>query len=230
MRKFLGYCTYFSAKVFRSAAVHTHVLSRSRSSALMSSTLSDVLRKRGVSERYGSSTMGVGLMHALAIHSVDFSRFSAAASCASTAFISSSERTTSKEPNEEPPRREPPLRPPPPPLAFSSAAFSSAAFSLRCRRASRSCSRFTSVPFHFSASCLWRSTRPAWASCIARTRLATSGCSRLASRVLAATLRLYTGWSVGRTDGAPSCCSSEGSPLTASRAFRAFSAFALFCE
>eukprot|EP00965_Chrysotila_dentata_P253557 6211304-Pleurochrysis_carterae.AAC.2 len=83
-----------------SASDQTTRFLRSRSSAITSSTKPERGKKRGVISRSGSGTMGGTFAHCVAIHKSVFSRFSSAASCASTAFISSSDRTTSKEPME----------------------------------------------------------------------------------------------------------------------------------
>ena len=90
----------FSKKMVSSRSLHTFLRFRSRSAAMTSSMKQLRERKGGRSERIGSGSLGGTIAHWLAIQRSDFARFSSAASCASTAFISSSERTTSKEPIE----------------------------------------------------------------------------------------------------------------------------------
>ncbi len=183
--------------------------------------------QRGMAERIGSSSIG----GSSAPSSSRLARFSCSSSCASTAFISSSDRTTSKEPIERerlvelipmPGTLPLPRRPPPP--ASSLACFSICAC-LRARRVSRSRSRRASEPSHALCmlSYVWRSC--AVSVCTCRQRLPTSGSSAACVAARRSRLRLYTARSEAAVPCVSSCTSAGGSPLTLRMALCACSAF-----
>mmetsp|Transcript_16634 Transcript_16634/g.38044 ORF Transcript_16634/g.38044 Transcript_16634/m.38044 type:complete len:229 (+) Transcript_16634:276-962(+) len=164
---------------------------RSRSSAITSSMMPERGFHTGMSERSGSSSMLGTLAHCEAIHTSFFSRLVSAASCASTAFISSSERTTSKEPMER-------LRAL---LDARSRLLTSSAPGAFCFWPfffSRSLSRLASCISHCLLSSLSRARNSPLCSASVRTRCNTSGRNRSSLAWCSSKLRWYTGKSVTR--------------------------------